>query len=369
MITLSTWPAVTHENQYLQLYYGALAHHDVVLGPLLEINDRFLMNNRGRVQVLHVQWGPEQFWRSRGTRWYHRLRGVLGLRSFFKLARSMGIRIVWTLHDIEHHEGSSLIDRLGYRVLTKYADLCICHDDFTAEQFVQRLGGRAEQTVVMPHGNYDGVFPAPAPRTQTLERLGLDPTRKTLVCQGFVRHYKRFDLAMDALGELRDDYQLIIAGHPIDASYGDELRRRGEGLPRCRMLLKKLTDQELADLVNASDCVLLPYDKITGSGALLTVATLGRGVVASDLPYFRGLLQLEPNAGVLFESGNVHALADAIRRFFEESPASRGQAARRIADRFAWDEVVQPVVAWFRQTFAQQITNRHLGVVVPSENN
>jgi glycosyltransferase involved in cell wall biosynthesis len=355
MITVSSWPDTVTSNQYLNLYYKALGRYGIALGPPLRIRDDFLTTCRGHVQAIHIQWVPEQIWRARGPSWYQRMRGVGGLWKFFRRARSLGIRVVWTIHDIEPHERGGVLDAWGYRLLARSADLCICHDAWAAGQFVRRLGGRPENVVIMPHGNYDGIFPDPAPREATLTRLGLDPRRKTLVCQGFIRPYKRFDLALEALRQLGGDYQLLVAGHPHEAAWGEDLRRRAAGLQGVRFLFEELSEQALADVVHAADCVLLPYQKITGSGAFLTVVTLGRGVVASDLRYFRDLLQREPEAGVLFHEGDAAGLADAIRRFFERDPEERGRAARRIADRFAWSDVVKPVVAWFRQAFPERL--------------
>jgi glycosyltransferase involved in cell wall biosynthesis len=364
MITISSWPNTPTTNQYLNLYHEALGRYGIALGPPLEIQDDFLTARRGNVQAIHLQWVPEQIWRARGPSWHHRLRGVGGLWKFLRHARGLGIRILWTLHDIEPHERGGVFDGLGYRLLARFADVCICHDRWAAEQFVRRLGGRAEKVILMPHGNYDGIYPSPAPREATLTRLGLDPRRKTLVCQGMIRPYKRFDLAVDALRRLGDAYQLVVAGWPTEAAWGEDLRRRAEGLSGVRLLFEELSEQALADVVHAADCVLLPYQKITGSGAFLTVATLGRGVVASDLRFFRHLLEFDPEAGVLFPAGDVAGLAGAVRRFFERDPAERGRAARRIADRFAWSEVVKPVVAWFHRTFPEREVGTRSGDVL-----
>ena len=54
----------------------------------------------------------------------------------------------------------------------------------------------------MEHGNYDGVFPPAAERAETLARLGIPETKRVLLCQGLVRPYKRYDVAVDAVGSL-----------------------------------------------------------------------------------------------------------------------------------------------------------------------
>jgi beta-1,4-mannosyltransferase len=115
-----------------------------------------------------------------------------------------------------------------------------------------------------------------------------------------------------------------------------------------RLVLETVGDDVMSDLYAAADCVLLPYRWITGSGALLTALTLRRAVVASDLPFFRSELTDEPTAGVLVPRGDVAALANGVRAFFASDVGARHAAARRLADRLAWADVVKPVAERLR---------------------
>jgi glycosyltransferase involved in cell wall biosynthesis len=218
---------------------------------------------------------------------------------------------------------------------------------------VTRYFGLRERTVVMRHGNYDGVFPAPRPRAETLGSLGLDPVRPTLVAVGGLRRYKGFDVALAAMEHLGPEFQLVLAGweNRIEPGIGEALQKLADGRANVRLLLRQIGDDELADLYGAADCVLLPYRWITGSGALLTALTLGRGVVCSDLPFFRNELADEPSAGVLVQPGDAAALASGVKEFFASDVPARHAAARRLADRLAWPEVVKPVVARLRELF------------------
>ncbi len=65
-------------------------------------------------------------------------------------------------------------------------------------------------------------------------------------------------------------------------------------------------------------------------------------MVVSDLPYFHEVLDAQPDARSSPVPDDPAALAAAIGRFFE-APEHRGLAARRLADTFAWDTVVEPV--------------------------
>jgi beta-1,4-mannosyltransferase len=138
---------------------------------------------------------------------------------------------------------------------------------------------------------------------------------------------------------------LLITGRPHDPDLEERLRRAAKKDSRIRLRLEVLCEADLIDVVHAADCVLLPYARITGSGALLLALTAGRGVVCSDLPFFRETLEPEPDAGVL-ASTQPPAFAAGIQEFFAMPAEVRQRAALRLADRYDWARVVAPVASW-----------------------
>lgn len=346
MTRICPYPAAADANRYLDLYYRALEPHGFTLARPLVYSDRFLRDHADEFDLIHVQWLHENLWRGPAGP----VRGLVGLWKFLRLARKLGKRVVWTVHDLEPHDGGNFADRVGTALLARSADLVVCHTDATRDRLVARYFGRRDATVVMRHGNYDGVFPAPRPRAETCANLSLDPSKRTLVAAGGLRTYKGFDLAIEAAVQLGPDYQLVIAGgyDPRTPEVADDLRRRAADKPDVRLVLRPIGDDELSDLYAAADCVLLPYRWITGSGALITSLTLGRAVVASDLPFFRSELADEPSAGVLVPPADPAALASGVRAFFAADVGARHAAARRLADRLAWPEVVRPVAERLR---------------------
>lgn len=345
MIRIATYPRLDGSNRYFDLYYGALRAHGFELATTAVFNDDFLRQRGDEFDVLHVHWGHEDMWRCRGRGALNRARGLVGFWRYLRLAHRLGKKIVWTVHDLEPHDGGGLADRLGTFILSRMADVVICHSAETRERLVKRYWGTRRSVVLMPIGNYDGVFPDPRPRAETLASLDLDPARKTLVAVGVVRSYKGYDIAAEALKLLGPEYQLVLAGlvapHYRDA--GASVETAAAGVPNVRLLFRSVTDAEVSDLHGAADCVLLPYRWVTGSAALLTSLTLNRAVVATDLPFFRETMSADPDAAVFCERNNPAALADAIRAFFASDVAKRHAAARVAADRFAWSTVVKPV--------------------------
>jgi glycosyltransferase involved in cell wall biosynthesis len=369
MIRTYTWPEVqTAVNPYLRLFYRALEPWQVRVTGRIPLDNGVLRQNAADVDVLHFHWGPDLLWRNRGPGLWHRLHGLVGLARLLGLARDLGKRIVWSIHDLESHDGSDFLDRRGYRLLASRADLCICHDEDAYRKSIDSLGCQPDKLLVTPLCNYDGAFPQPNERRTVLSTLGLDPDGHVLLCFGLARPYKGYELAIEALRHLPARFQLLIAGGVLDAAYEATLRAAAAGAGRVRLVWRELSDQESADVLHAADCVLLPYRRITGSGVLLSAFSMSRGVVASDLPYFRAALAAEPDAGTLFETGNAADLAAAVERYFAMPQSLRNAAARRLADRHNPDRVIRPFAAWLHKNLPDRIENSamQLSTEVPS---
>jgi beta-1,4-mannosyltransferase len=355
-VRVSSLPADGGENPYIRLYIEALARHGITTAPPLRPGLEAMRSLAGQADVIHIHWKTEDLWRDLAGR--SRPEALLGVYRFWRtlrMAKREGIRIVWTLHDVEQHEWAGRADRIAYRVLAAETDMCICHDANAARQFVDRLGGTRSKVVLMPHGNFDGEYRPTQDRAAVLGELGLDLSKRTLACVGAIRPYKNFQAAAGAMDRLGDGYQLVIAGVPHEPATAAELREMCEGRVNCRFVARRLSAADFSNLVTAADCLVLPYRKITGSGVMLAAGTLGRGVVTSDLPFFREFLAEAPEAGVVARSDDPVEIARAVEEFFTISPEARGAACRRLADRYPWEAVVAPVVAWYRSRFPEEL--------------
>ncbi len=331
------WPDWSGANPYQRLFYEALEPHGFEWVQGVPLRFDAVLDPRARIRLLHLHW-PYAFWRSRGAskirRWRALSRFALGLRA----ARARGVRVVWTVHDLEHPGGDEGFDRLGLRSVHRAAELVIHHTEWSREAARRRLGAAPGAELVMPHGSFDGALPEPAPRDAVRRELGLPVDRPVFVSVGRLDRYKGLDLLAAAAAAVGPDVHFVVAGEPGDLTAATLV----DAGPRLTVLPERQTDQRLADLLEASDGIVLPYRRITTSGALIAALTAGRGVVASDLPPFREVLRPAPEAGVLV-SPTAEGIARGVRDFLAVSPAARGRAARTLADSLEWAELVPPV--------------------------
>jgi beta-1,4-mannosyltransferase len=354
-IRIASWPHWYAPNLYLPLFYGALHDHGVDHVPFFPI-DTPAAAAATEIDVLHLHWAYP-YWRDGGRGSLRQWLRVGQLQRQLTALKRTGVRLVWTLHNLEHHEGSRAADHRADRMLHRLADLRIVHSQHALAELRHRT--RGGDIVCMRHGNYEGAMPPPAPRDRTRASVGAPPGAKLLLCFGQLREYKGFDVAVRAVAALPPgDFHLVIAGRPVGAVY-DKLASVSAHRANMHLEAGDLTDQRLADLLHAADAVLLPFRSITTSGTLLHALTFGRPVVVTDLPYFREMLGSSA-AATYATPGDADSLAAGILRLMAVSAEERESAARAIGDAHRWGRVVEPVVAWLTK-------NVQPGTAVPSD--
>lgn len=347
-------------SQYVTLFYGALKPHDVDCVAELTPNRTWLEKHAQFLDAIHIHW-PERIWRSSHWRWASYLREIRGYywlrrftnwpRSFLGLrylqplldcAKKQRLRIIWTVHDLVPHEKSGKLDRIGYRILARQSDLIICHSESARNSFTQEYGA-IEKTIVMHHGNFSGVYPAPRSRVEVFRDIGLSEKLPMVCFLGLLRRYKGIDLCLDALAQLDGRVQLVIAGLPHSDFNVSTISSRVSQMKNVVFIPKFLSSQEFADYASASEAFLLPYQRITTSGVLHAAFTFHRGVIASDLPYFQEYLLDNPNYGRLFKMGDSSDFARAIEEYVLIPHRTRSHAIKKFTEHFSWARVTMPV--------------------------
>ncbi len=164
---------------------------------------------------------------------------------------------------------------------------------------------------------------------------------------GFLIPSKGHLLALDAWQRLRPQATLMIVGRPFsdqDQPYAQAVGLAARSAGPSVRLTGYLDPQDLADLLAASDVVLLPYLAGTSSYALSVVLAQGRPVLASDLEYFQEVAR-EQASVALFRAGDAEDLARQLRDLLAD-PGRRqalSLAARGWTQAHAWDKVAAQV--------------------------
>ncbi len=193
------------------------------------------------------------------------------------------------------------------------------------------------EPVLIPNGVDTGRFPAPRRR----------PGPPTVVFVG------RVDEPRKGFDVLLRSWPAVVAHHPrarlLVVGAGARpasLRSLPPGVTRTVELLGPLDDAAKAGILAEADVLVAPNIHGESFGIVLVEAmAAGAAVVASDLPAFRRVLE-DGSCGVLFPTGDAHALALATARLLADPTRSArlAERGRRAAAAYDWSAVAPRVV-------------------------
>ena len=246
--------------------------------------------------------------------------------------RLVGDRGRGALFEAYEHTVAPALIRAADRVLVLSADHA------NSVSYLRRTGERdPEKLVEMPNG-VDAERFSPGPDTSGL-RERLEIPEDAVVC-AFVatldraHHFKRLDVAIDALAELGDErVHIVVAG---GGELVDEFRARASerGVGERVHFLGAVPHPELPDVLRASDLFLLTTEPPESFGIVLIEAmATGLPVIATDYPGVRAVVA--EGTGLLAPRGDVSSVAARLGELVAAGPEGRskmGAAGRRRAE-------------------------------------
>ncbi len=305
---------------------------------------RFLFS---RPDVLHVQFAPLLE------------KGLPFELWFLGYARKLGIKLVYTVHNVLPHDARESLRAMYLRVY-RLADALICHNEATRAKLIEDFGVNPARVWVIPHGPIFHDRPRLTVR-EARAQLGYGPQECIVLWLGIVKPYKGIDFLLKAWQrtcELGAKARLIVAGTGEEAILRDvqeQVRALGVG-ESVRLDLRFLRVEEVSLYYQAADIVVYPYKEITTSGALMTGVNYEKAIVATDLPSFREVLKDGENA-CLVEYGDVEALAGTLARLIEK-PEERSRLAAGIATAIPARDPWAPIALSTRDCYRAVISRR-----------
>jgi glycosyltransferase involved in cell wall biosynthesis len=345
-------PDYSRDNPYQRLLAAGLAEEGVTSvggrpGRRQPFPILLAWVRAGRPRVLHLHWTHEYLKGRAGPTRINRLRFLGQLRAL----RRLGVRIVWTMHNLGGHEGSRHASEMAvHRELVGLADAVICHCAAAREAAIAAYGlgpTEAAKLHVVPHGSYVGAYPDAVSGEEARARLGVPAEGPVLLFLGAVRGYKGTDELVAAFAGIEDpSARLLIAGKPRGGEIEARLAAAAAADRRIVLALRYLADDELQVWLRAADVVVLPFRDILTSGSAILALSFGRPVVA---PALGCLPETVPAAaGVLYDPDVPSALGEALRVALDGDLAAMGAAARGRAEELDWGSIAAATAGLYR---------------------
>lgn len=253
-------------------------------------------------------------------------------------------RVILQCHNAAHKEPAKWKDWLTSAVFRR-ADALVVHAETERQEAINRLGSaRGDVELLRLDLPVHELGRGRVPRKDARAALGLESPRIVLFF-GHIRPFKGLDLALRAWPEVPSDVLLLVAGEAwwdLERDYRELADDLGVS-SRVHFDFRFIPDDEIATFFGAADLVIAPYRSEAQSGVILTAFHFGRPVVATSVGGIPEIVCQGVN-GLLVEPESPRALAQAVRRFFEDyEPLALERVAEATARKLSWDHYAKQI--------------------------
>lgn len=250
------------------------------------------------------------------------------------IARILGLRMIWTAHNVLPHDPVFDDDLAARRRLAAQCELVVAHSQATLSQ-LERLGISPRRSVVAPIGTF-----TPGIDASTLPVPGAHSPPRRLLFFGQIAEYKGVEELLEAISRVPESSpaRLLIVGECRNPDLRDRLRlTAAPQQDRVQMRFERLEDAELTRVLAEADAVVLPYRRVSTSASVLFALGHGRPALVPELPALAAL----PSDAVVRYDGTVDGLAQAIEHLARCPPErlqELGRAGAGYARGLRWED-------------------------------
>lgn len=180
------------------------------------------------------------------------------------------------------------------------------------------------------------------------QKLGTDPTKKTLLFFGIIRDYKGLDILIDVFSKLDSSYQLIIAGE----AYGDFEKYQAKidqspSKANIHVFNHYISDDEVTYYFSASDVCMMTYRSATQSGISGIAQHFELPMIATNVGGLKTAV-IHEKTGYLVDSIEAEVLAKETQRFFEsDSNALFRAELRKMKAENSWERFSEKIIEFY----------------------
>jgi beta-1,4-mannosyltransferase len=225
--------------------------------------------------------------------------------------RVFGVKIIWTLHNMQHHEQRPR--KLEKWVQGWFAKQCLkvrLLGKGIEKQVMNHLRISSDKIEVLPEGSFVDWYPETVSnQAEAREILKLNPQEKVWLFFGNLRPYKGVENLIEYFKNAGfSNTKLIIAGSAYRQDYAKSLVKMAGGNPHIRMETRQIPDEEIAIFFHAADLVVLPFKEVLNSSTVNLAMSFGKPVVAAA----KGLVPFRLNKQPELLFGKHKTLAEAL---------------------------------------------------------
>ena len=298
-----------------------------------------LVKKHWKPDILHLHW-QDPFLTSNS-----RIKTILKSSRFIcelVLVKLVGIKIVWTAHNIISHEKKSGNMEFFYtKLLTRLCNKIIAHSQPAKDNIINFYAVRNSLVSIIPHGNYIDCYENAIDEIHAKKQLQIMKYEIVFLYFGLIRPYKGIPYLIDSFKLLKSQkVKLLIVGNPLNDEIADEIIKRCDGDKRIITIFKFIPDDDIQIYMNASDIVIFPFKNILTSGSVILAMSFAKPIICPDISSMADIVH-DNNGGFLYDTKDKYGLLEAMKKAFNADLDKIGQYNFKLAEQFRWDLIAK----------------------------
>lgn len=255
------------------------------------------------------------------------------------LARSLGTRLVWTVHNKYHHERYyPRVEKVLNVIVANIVHALTVKCDTAKETISQLYKVRDDSKItVIPDGNYIDAYPNEIKKSEARDYLEIGDEFVYLYF-GLIRPYKGVEkLIKDFQATEKEDVELWVVGNPKSEIIGDRIRSEADKDKRIRTELEYVSNEEVQYYMNAADVLVLPYQEILNSGSVYLGMSFGKPIIAPKIGCILSTVATRNN--MLYNPNDQKGLQNELLNVIDEELTEIGQMNLQRAKELNWSDI------------------------------
>lgn len=256
--------------------------------------------------------------------------------------RILGIKFVWTVHNIVNHEKRfSSLELFFTKIAIRFFNRIITHSHF-AKNEVKKVYNITDNSKIqiIPHGNYINNYKNAVGRIEARNKLKIDEKEIVFMYFGLIRPYKGVFELIDSFKKLNvPQKKLLIVGKPCNNEFAKNILKRCNKNENIKTVFEFIPDNEVQIYMNAADIVVLPYRNILTSGTIILAMSFGKSIIAPAIGCIPEALDREES--FLYDPSVKDGLIKAMRQVFDSDLEKMGRHNFKLAKQLGWDKIAK----------------------------
>ncbi|MDE2998443.1 MAG: glycosyltransferase [Gemmatimonadota bacterium] len=318
---------------------------DLEAGYDEDLSESWLMENRDRVDVLHLNWPSYMYNTDDAGESVEKCAELIG---HLTRARFLGYRIVWTVHNLYPHERPHPgLDRLARLAITRLATALIVHCEYGRAQVLNHFH-RTHGIFTIPHGHFIDAYENKVSRIEARRQLGIAPDGFVYLFFGNVKRYKGVEKLLEVFSRLPGEHLRLLLAAKSNSEYSAEVIARAHaGDPRILTRTAEFfPDEELQLFFNAADVMVLPFVDMLTSGSAITAMSFARPVIAPGIGCLPELL--DEYSGIVYDARDGEGLARAMDEIRERDMSACSESAFQRAKALSWEPIAEKTLEAYK---------------------